>query len=61
MTTTWCSMPMVECPHCEEEFQLDDYYDYETGQSFKCNKCEMEIHVVGKDTITELCLSTETD
>ena len=54
-------MPMVECPHCEKEFQLDDYYDYETGQSFECNKCEMEIHVVGKDIIIELCLSTETD
>lgn len=53
MTTSWVKFPMVECPYCEKEFQVDDYYDIETGSTFHCLHCEKEIEVYEIDTVIE--------
>jgi hypothetical protein len=54
----WSSFPVVTCPHCEKEFQVDDYYDLKSGDSFDCNHCEKEIHIRQVDIIMECQLST---
>lgn len=54
----WSSFPIVRCPHCNKEFQVDDYYDLSVGDSFDCHKCEKEIFIIGLDTIIECELST---
>ena len=61
MAQNWSNMPMVTCPHCGEEFQLDDYYNFSVGDTFDCNKCEKEIHILQIDTIIEVCLGTEAE
>ena len=59
MTQNWSNIPMVTCPHCGEEFQLDDYYNLSCGDTFDCNKCEKEIHILEMVTVVEVCLGTE--
>lgn len=46
----WQNFPMVTCPHCGEEFQMDDYYDLSSGDSFYCGRCEEEIFIWATDT-----------
>jgi len=46
---SWQDFPMIECPHCKQEFQVDDYYNLEAGDSFDCGKCEKEIHIWATD------------
>ena len=47
----WQDFPMITCPHCDEEFQVDDYYDLKTGDTFTCAKCEKEIYIWQTETI----------
>ena len=47
---TWQDFPMITCPHCNEEFQVEDYYDFSTGDSFYCPKCEKDIYIWATDT-----------
>ena len=58
MSTTWNSMPIVQCPHCGKEQQLDDYYDLDVGDSRECQYCEKEMHIVNRETATLLELAT---
>ena len=46
----WQDFPMITCPHCDKEFQVDDYYDFSSGDSFYCNHCEKEIFIWETDT-----------
>ena len=46
----WQDFPMITCPHCGEEFQVDDYYGLRSGDSFDCPNCEKEIHIWATDT-----------
>ena len=59
MTTLWSSFPVVQCPHCEHNFQVDDYYDLSVDDSFYCDKCEGEIFIHSLDVIMECELGTE--
>jgi hypothetical protein len=59
MKKQWCDMPIVTCPHCGKEFQLDDYYDYKTDDSFECYKCEKPIYIHTVDMIITYELATE--
>lgn len=59
MNRLYTSFPMVMCPHCEKEFQVDDYYCLEAGDSFDCGHCKKEIHIHFVDTIIECQLGTE--
>ena len=45
----WQNFPMIECPHCGKEIQVDDYYDLKGGDSFYCKNCEGEIYVWATD------------
>ena len=47
----WQNFPMITCPHCEKEFQVDDYYDIEADSSFECSYCEKTIYVWATDHI----------
>jgi len=47
----WNDLPMVVCPHCDEEFQVDDYYNLGAGDSFYCDECEKEIFIYGVEII----------
>ncbi|KKK56233.1 hypothetical protein LCGC14_3066560 [marine sediment metagenome] len=58
MSTTWNSMPIVQCPHCGKEQQLDDYYDLDVGDSRECQYCEKEMHIVNRDTTINIELAT---
>lgn len=58
MAYTWSDMPMVICPHCDGEFQLEDYYDYGRGDTFDCKKCEGKIHILEMETILSVRLGT---
>lgn len=46
----WQNFPMIICPHCDQEFQVDDYYDLNSGDFFYCGKCRKEIHIWAVDT-----------
>ena len=59
MNRLYTAFPMVRCPHCEKEFQVDDYYDYQAGDSFECQICEKTIYILFTDTIIECELGTE--
>jgi len=61
MPTNWSDAPMITCPHCGEEFQLDDYYDLSVGNTFDCGKCEKEIHILQRDITISFCLGTEAE
>ena len=52
------TMPMATCPHCNQEFQWHDYYDVNNGDDRECPKCERAIHVVAKECVMYLDLST---
>ena len=60
-TVEWNNLPMCTCPHCEEEFQWDDYYDVMAGCTKDCPKCGKVIHVVATDTVRQVLLSDEPD
>ena len=59
MAQNWSDLPTVTCPYCGEEFQLDDYYNFSVGDTFDCNKCEKEIHILQMDIIVTCCLGTK--
>lgn len=59
MRRIYSSFPIVTCPHCECEFQVDDYYEMDIGDSFECHKCEKEIFILFKDIVIEVELGTE--
>ena len=59
MSTLYTTFPMVRCPHCEKEFQVDDYYDLKIDDSFDCAHCEKEIYIHFLDTIIECELGTD--
>lgn len=59
MTTTYNDMPIANCPHCEKEQQLDDYYDLDVGDSRECVHCGKEMHIVSRDTTFLIELSTD--
>jgi uncharacterized protein (UPF0212 family) len=59
MNRTYNDMPIANCPHCNAEQQLDDYYDLDVGDSRDCQKCNKEMHIVFVDTTINFELSTE--
>lgn len=51
---SWQTLPMVTCPHCGRQIQVNDYYDLSSGDSFTCAKCEKEIFIWGRDTVVSI-------
>ena len=47
----WQDFPMITCPHCSKEFQVDDYYNIEDGDDFGCPHCGKTIYVWAVDHI----------
>ncbi len=56
--TTYNDMPIAQCPHCDKEQQLDDYYDLDIGDSRECQHCGKEMYIVSRDTTILIELST---
>lgn len=54
----YATLPMVECPHCHEEQQWDDYYDIQHGDSRECHHCGKTIYVLSVDTQIVVRLGT---
>lgn len=46
----WVDFPIVTCPKCEKEFQVDEYYDFSADDSFCCPHCEVPIYIHETDT-----------
>lgn len=59
MNETHGEFPVVECPHCNKEFQVDDYYEMGEGDEFDCRHCEKTIYVKYAETVIQVCLSTQ--
>jgi len=59
MNRIWGSFPVVECPHCGKQFQVDDYYNLKAEDTFDCHECEKEIHVLMTETVIECELGTK--
>ena len=55
----WQNFPMITCPHCDKESQLDDYYDYTTGDSHECSYCEREYYIAAVDVTISADIVTE--
>ena len=53
MNRIWSSFPVVTCPYCNQEFQVDDYYDLSVDDYFDCQHCEKEIYILSMDTVIE--------
>jgi uncharacterized protein YbaR (Trm112 family) len=51
MSTTDGYLPIVPCPACKQEFQMDDYYDVRVGSTRVCPHCEETIEVLRADTM----------
>lgn len=49
MTTDNYNVPMVDCPYCQHEFQVDDYYDMGVESEFDCPECERTIAILATD------------
>lgn len=61
MNAEWCDLPMCTCPHCGKEWQEDEYWRIEIGDTIECPHCEETMYVVGLDTTVTVTLSTEED
>ena len=59
MSKTFNTMPMGVCPHCEKEFQVEDYDALEAGDTRDCPSCENEIHIIEREDIIWLRFGTE--
>jgi endogenous inhibitor of DNA gyrase (YacG/DUF329 family) len=59
MNEVSASFPMVECPHCGQTFQWDDYYDVANGDEHDCPRCGKTIYVSNVDITITATLSTE--
>jgi hypothetical protein len=57
--TNYNDMPSACCPHCDQSFQWDDYYDLAVGDERDCPLCEKNIHVTTVDHIMMVTLSTD--
>ena len=55
----WQILPMITCPHCGKEFQVDDYYDLSAGDSITCGKCEKNIYIHATDTTLSIDIHTK--
>ena len=51
---SWCNLPMLDCPHCEKEFQYDDYYDVHIDTEIDCPHCEKSFYILEKDTVIQV-------
>lgn len=61
VTSTYSTLPMATCPHCDTEQQIDDYYDLGVGDSRECQHCGSVMHIVERDTSVWIRLSTDED
>ena len=61
MSDHWTELPMMLCPHCKEESQIDDYYDIKVGSTINCPKCEAEVEVLDTDTVLLVLLKGQND
>ncbi len=54
MNATWNDLPMITCPCCDKEFQMDDYGDVSIGDEIDCYKCEKTLCFVHVETIVSV-------
>jgi hypothetical protein len=45
----WQDFPMITCPHCQKESQIDDYYDLRMDDKIRCPNCEKTMYVWATD------------
>lgn len=57
----WSTMPMVTCPHCEKEFQVDDYCFKQSGDTLYCQHCKKTIHILEMETVMSVRLGTDAE
>ena len=38
--------PIVVCPACKKEFQIDESYEYDVGDDYECPECETVIEMI---------------
>lgn len=50
MSITYNDLPIVECPHCARQIQIDDYYDLGAGDEVECPNCNKTIYVIDIET-----------
>lgn len=50
----WTTLPMMTCPHCEQESQIDDYYELDAGDEITCPKCEKDIKIITRDISVQI-------
>ncbi len=56
--STWVRFPMIECPACKKEFQVDEAFNDLTPEIIIfCLHCEVEIHVLELNTVIEARIS----
>ena len=54
MPETFNEMPFGECPYCGHQWQMDDWYDLDSGDSWMCPKCEREFTIASVDTMVTM-------
>ena len=52
----WNTLPVVTCPGCDFEWQLEDYCDIDADTEIECPSCEKVIEVVSRAVIIEVWL-----
>ena len=51
MSSNWCELPLILCPHCDKEFREDDYCNIDVGDETECPHCKSTIYF--NDSYTE--------
>lgn len=57
----WVSFPMIHCPKCGKEFQVEEYYFLDKDSSIECQYCEVEIFILELDTVIQARIGLESD
>ena len=47
----WQDFPMITCPCCNKESQIDDYYNFESGDEFECPECDKRLFIKYMDWV----------
>jgi hypothetical protein len=53
-------MPMVECPSCHRDFQIDDYYDFHgDNEERECPNCNTVLYCTYVETVMYATFQTK--
>ena len=47
---SWQELPVISCPHCEQDTQIEEYYNLRPGSDVECGRCGKIIYIIAVET-----------